>query len=196
MMLLPGTLAIFCARIVGFQNVRKGLTICCPQLMHANGNTILTTDCKVLPIHFASTNGFFATKSFQRRLVNFFDVLIASVACFAARHRKISTNDRRKLDAHCRKLFRRSVGLPPDMAWNQPWHTIVLAWHNRIDQQFEYHGFKIWSAQIYFVPPDPFHRKLFGSRNCCIGQSPRGGAMVHIFIPIAQICIQALKFAT
>ena len=36
---------------------------------------------------------------------------------------------------------------PADIDWNQPWHTILHSWHNRIDQQLEYHGFKIWSAK-------------------------------------------------
>ena len=76
-----------------------------------------------------------------------FDAMITSVVCFAAGHRKIYTNDLRKLDVHCRKLLRRVVGPPADIDWNQPWHTILHSWHNRIDQQLEYHGFKIWSAK-------------------------------------------------
>ena len=34
-----------------------------------------------------------------------------------------------------------------DIDWNQPWHTILHAWHRRIDQQLEYHGFKMWSTK-------------------------------------------------
>ena len=79
--------------------------------------------------------------------LKFFDAMITSVVCFAARHRKIYTNDLRKLDAHCRKLLRRVVGPPADIDWNQPWHTILHSWHNRIDQQLKYHGLKIWSAK-------------------------------------------------
>ena len=79
--------------------------------------------------------------------LKFFDAMITSVVCFAAGHRKIYTNDLRKLDVHCRKLLRRVVGPPADIDWNQPWHTILHSWHNRIDQQLKYHGFKIWSAK-------------------------------------------------
>ena len=53
---------------------------------------------------------------------------------------KFYTTDLRKLDVHCRKLLRRVVGPPADIDWNQPWHTILHAWHRRIDQQLEYHG--------------------------------------------------------
>ena len=79
--------------------------------------------------------------------LKFFDAMITSVVCFAAGRRKICTNDLRKLDVHCRKLLRRVVGPPADIDWNQPWHTILHSWHNRIDQQLKYHGFKIWSAK-------------------------------------------------
>ena len=58
--------------------------------------------------------------------LKFFDDMkkTTSVVCFAAGHRKIYTSDLPKLDVHCRKLFRRVVGLPADIDWNQPWHTI------------------------------------------------------------------------
>ena len=79
--------------------------------------------------------------------LKFFDAMITSVVCFAAGHRKIYTTDLRKLDVHCRKLLRRVVGPPADIDWNQPWHTILHAWHRRIDQQLEYHGFKMWSTK-------------------------------------------------
>ena len=79
--------------------------------------------------------------------LKFFDAMITSVVCFATGHRKIYAGDLRKLDVHCRKLLRRMVGPPADIDWNQPWHTILHSWHNRIDQQLEYHGFKIWSAK-------------------------------------------------
>ena len=69
------------------------------------------------------------------------------VVCFAAGNRKIYTSDLQKHDVHCRKLLRRVVGPPADIDWNQPWHTILHAWHRRIDQQLEYHGFKMWSTQ-------------------------------------------------
>ena len=39
------------------------------------------------------------------------------------------------------------MGPRPDIDWNQPWHTILHSWHNRFDQQLEYHGFKILSAK-------------------------------------------------
>ena len=73
--------------------------------------------------------------------------MITSAVCFAAGHRKIYTTDLRKLDVHCRKLFRRVVGSPADIDWNHPWHTILHAWHRRINQQLEYHGFKMWSTK-------------------------------------------------
>ena len=79
--------------------------------------------------------------------LKFFDAMITSVVCFAAGHRKIYTTDLRKLDVHCRKLLRRVVGPPADIHWNQPWHTILHAWHRRIYQQLEYHGFKMWSTK-------------------------------------------------
>ena len=79
--------------------------------------------------------------------LKFLDAMITSAVCFAAGHRKIYTNDLRKLDVHCRQLLRRVVGPPADIDWNQPWHTILHSWHNRIDQQLKYHGFKIWSAK-------------------------------------------------
>ena len=81
--------------------------------------------------------------------LKFFDAMITSVVCFAAGHRKIYTIDLRKLDVHCRKLLRRVVGPPADINWNQPWHTILHAWHRRIDQQLEYHGFKMWSMKYF-----------------------------------------------
>ena len=74
--------------------------------------------------------------------------MVTSAVCFAAGHRKIYTNDLRQLDTHCRKLLRRVVGPLPDIDWNQPWHAILDAWHNRIDHQVDYHGFKIWSGQV------------------------------------------------
>ena len=40
-----------------------------------------------------------------------------------------------------------NVEIQFDIDWNQPWHTILHSWHNRIDQQLEYHGLKIWSAK-------------------------------------------------
>ena len=77
----------------------------------------------------------------------FFDAMITSVVCFAVGHRKIYTTDPRKLDVHCRKLLRRVVGPPADIDWNQPWHTILHAWHRRIDQHF------------FFFPRSFFPRK-------------------------------------
>ena len=79
--------------------------------------------------------------------LKFFDAMVTSVVCFAAGHRKIYTSDLQKLDVHCRKLLRRVVGPPADIDWNEPWHTILHAWHRRIDQQLEYHGFKMWSTK-------------------------------------------------
>ena len=64
--------------------------------------------------------------------LNFCDAMITSVVCFAVGHRKIYKNDLRKLDVHCRKLLRRVVCPPSDMDWNQPWRTILHAWHKRI----------------------------------------------------------------
>ena len=77
--------------------------------------------------------------------LKFFDAMITSVVCFAAGHRKIYTTDLRKLDVHCRKLLRRVVGPPADIDWNQPWHTILHAWHRRIDQKLEYHDHKLFA---------------------------------------------------
>ena len=37
--------------------------------------------------------------------LKFFDAMITSVVCFAAGHRKIYTNDLRKLEVHCRECF-------------------------------------------------------------------------------------------
>jgi len=79
--------------------------------------------------------------------LKFCDAMIISVVCFAAGHRKIYTNGLRKLDVRCRKLLGRVVGPPGDIDWNQPWHTILHAWHRRIDQQLECHGLKMWSAK-------------------------------------------------
>ena len=126
----------------------SGWVVCCRRKMQADDRTILTTDYKVRPVHSMFTNGFSVTKWFQWHLdLKFFDAMITSVVCFAAGHRKIYTTDLRKLDVHCRKLLRRVVGPPADIDWNQPWHTILHAWHRRIDQQLEYHGFKMWSTK-------------------------------------------------
>ena len=57
--------------------------------------------------------------------LRFSDAMITSVVCFATGRRKIYANDLRKLVVHCRKLFRRVVGPPPDIDWNQRWHTIL-----------------------------------------------------------------------
>ena len=70
--------------------------------------------------------------------MNFVDAMITLVVCFAAGYRKKilqMTNVLPKFDVHCRKLFRRVVGPPPDIDWNQPWHTLLHAWHNRVDQE-------------------------------------------------------------
>ena len=68
-------------------------------------------------------------RGFEMKWIN------TSVVCFAARHRKIYTDDFRKFDVQ--KLFRRAVP-PADIGWNQLWHTILHAWQRRIDQQFQY----------------------------------------------------------
>ena len=47
-------------------------------------------------------------------------------------------------------LYRCVVGPRPDIDWNQPWHTILHAWHNRIHQQLTFHGSGIWSAKSLF----------------------------------------------
>ena len=75
--------------------------------------------------------------------------MINSQVFFATGHRKIYTNALRNFDVHCRKLFGRVLGPRADIDWNQPWHTILHAWHTRNDQQLEYHGFKIWSAKSF-----------------------------------------------
>ena len=79
--------------------------------------------------------------------LKFCDAMITSVVCFAAGHRKIYTTKLRKFDVHWRKLLRCVVGPPADIDWNQPWHTILHAWHKRINQQLEYHGFKMWATK-------------------------------------------------
>ena len=48
---------------------------------------------------------------------------------------QLGTTNAQKFGAHCGKLFRRVVGPPADIDWNEPWHTILHA------------GFKIWSAK-------------------------------------------------
>ena len=116
--------------------------------MQAHGRTILTTDYKVRPVHSMFTNGFFVTMVSMTSHFKFFDAMITSVVCFAA-GRKTYTNDPRKLDMHCQKLCRRDVGPPADLDWNQPWHTILHAWHTGIHQQSDYHGFTIWSAKVF-----------------------------------------------
>ena len=92
----------------------NGCAACCPRLMQADGNTILTTDCNVRPMHFMLTKRFFATKWFQWPSEIFW-CYDSSAVCFAGGHRKIYTNDVWKLDVHCRKLLRRVVGPPPDI---------------------------------------------------------------------------------
>ena len=62
----------------------------------------------------------------------FFDAMITPVVYFAVGQRKIQTNC---VDVHCRKLLRRAVGPAPGIEWSQPWHTLLNALHNRIDQQ-------------------------------------------------------------
>ena len=108
--------------------------------MQANDRTILTT-ARAFHVH----KWILCDKmvSMASRL-KCFDAMITSVVCF---DRKIYTSDLQKLDVHCRKLFRRVVGPPADIDWNQPWHTILHAWHRRIDQQLEYHGAKMWSTK-------------------------------------------------
>ena len=54
---------------------------------------------------------------------NFFDAIVSSVACFVAGHRKLYVGEQRKMDVHCRKLLRRTVG--PTAEW-----TTSLQNHN------------------------------------------------------------------
>lgn len=82
--------------------------------------------------------------------LNVFSAMITSVVCFVTcvtRHSEICTNNLRKFDVHCGKLLRLVVGPPAKIDWNQPWHTLLHAWHKCIDQQMKYLGFKIWSAK-------------------------------------------------
>ena len=129
----------------------NGLAVCCPRLMQAQGNTELPTDCRLGPVHFMLTHGFFATKWFQWHFIR--NVLML---CW---HRRFVLQPGtasflhylRWFDVHCRKLFRCIVGPPPDIDWNLPWHTpyfmhgataLINSWNT-----MEYHGSKIWSAK-------------------------------------------------
>ena len=79
--------------------------------------------------------------------LKFVDDINKLMVCLAAGPPQNFTNNFRKLDVHCQKLLRRVVGPPADIDWNQPLHTIFYAWHKRIYQQLESHGFKTWSRQ-------------------------------------------------
>jgi len=80
--------------------------------------------------------------------LKFFDAMITSAVCFAAGHRKIFTSDLQKFDVHCRKLFRRVVGPPAEIDWNQPWHSILHAWHRRIVDQNSPNAWKLTSKTV------------------------------------------------
>ena len=71
-----------------------------------------------LAFHFH--NGFSVTKWFQWHIVR---------NCLMLLHRwfvlQLGTRNAQKLDAHCRKLFRRVVRPPTEIDWNEPWHTIL-----------------------------------------------------------------------
>ena len=116
--------------------------------------------------------------------------MITSVVCFGAGNRKIYTSDLRKQNVHCRKLFRRVVCPPPGIDWNQPWHTILHAWHRRIDQKLEYHSFKILSPKYYLKnmeynwPPihhmyRPFLLVVHFISSCIFGSSKKSVYHLH-----------------
>ena len=92
--------------------------------------------------------------------LKFCDAMITSVVCFAAGHRKIYTTQLRKFDVHWRKLLRCVVGPPADIDWNEPWHTRLHAWHRRINQQLEYHGFKMWALSLSGHCPNGGHNLM------------------------------------
>ena len=81
-----------------------------------------------------------------------FDVMITSVVCSAAGHRRIYTNNIRQLDVHCRKFFRRLVGPPADTDRNQPWHTMLHAWHRRIGLINNWNTIVVKCGQRNFCP--------------------------------------------
>ena len=72
---------------------------------------------------------------------NFFYAIVSSVACFVAGHRKLYVGEQRKMDVHCRKLFRRTVG--PTAEW-----TTSLQNHNwNVSQSVSQSGLYAYSAK-------------------------------------------------
>ena len=77
----------------------------------------------------------------------FFYATITSAVGFAAGERTIYTNDLRKFEVHLPEIGSTCSGSAAGINWM--WHTILHAWHTRIVQRLEYHGFRIWSAKYF-----------------------------------------------
>ena len=69
--------------------------------------------------------------SISQRL-RLFQAVVTSVACFAAEHRPLYTEDLRHFDIEFRRLVRQIVGPPPDTDWTAPWHEILHRWNQRV----------------------------------------------------------------
>ena len=100
----------------------------------------------------AASRAFYANKSIlsdksvsiAQGLAYYFDALVTPVACFASGHRKINTQDLRKLDVKFRKLVRAIVGRPGGLDWSAPWHHILHEWNARVLECAEQAGVKLW----------------------------------------------------
>ena len=79
--------------------------------------------------------------------IKFFDSVVTSVVRFGAGQRKLYKSEFRKLDVHCRKLLRQVVGPPGSIDWTQPWHSILHQWNQRVVEQMQLNGFKLWSQR-------------------------------------------------
>jgi len=83
-----------------------------------------------------------------RLRLNFFEKVITPAACFAAGRRTVYQNDLHQIDVLCRKLLRRVVGPPGDVDWSKPWHEVLHAWHEKLNQILEENDVMLWSHNV------------------------------------------------
>ncbi len=57
--------------------------------------------------------------------LRYFEAIVSSTACFAARNRRLYRKHLRKYDVQFCKLIPRIVAPPPGTAWSVPWHDIL-----------------------------------------------------------------------
>ena len=101
----------------------------------------VASSCSRRPRHFSLTVGSCKTKYRLRHS------WVTTVACFAAEHRALKTNDLVNMEVYCRKLCRQIVGPPPGTNWGLDWHDIDF-WTERVEHFTALAGVKSWSQPV------------------------------------------------